>query len=117
LLGHDWGDAVRRVIRWLILLAFFGTIAGTGSYAGARFKAGQILGPNSPVEARTSTFAYEGVQDLAGKPRAWVFTYSRIRLEGVRRVRIVVSLTGKVLSVQPPDLERRLDLYRQSLMP
>jgi len=29
----------------------------------------------------------------------------------------VVSLTGKVLSVQPPDLERRLDLYRQSLMP
>jgi hypothetical protein len=46
-----------------------------------------------------------------------VFTYSQIRLPGVRRVRIVVSPTGEVLSVAPPDLEERLETYRQSLEP
>jgi hypothetical protein len=35
----------------------------------------------------------------------------------VRRVRIVVSPTGDVLSVTPSDLEDRLETYRRSLEP
>jgi len=108
---------VRRVIRLLIWVIFFGAIAAAGSYAGARLKAGQVLGRRPPVEGFSWTFAYQGVEGLEGRPRAWVFTYSRVRLPGVRQARIVVSVTGKVLAVTPPDLERRIEAYKASLEP
>jgi hypothetical protein len=109
---------VRRVIKALFWVAFALAIVGTGSYAGARFTAGELVGgPRSPVEGRTSTFSFRGVESVKGNPRAWVFTYSRVGLAGVNRVRIVVSVTGKLLAVQPPDLEARLVAYRRSLEP
>ena len=108
---------MRRFIRILIWVAFFGAIAAAGSYAGARFKAGQVLGRRPPVEGFSWTFAYQGVEGLAGQPRAWVFTYDRVRLPGVRQVRIVVSVTGRILSLTPPDLERRIEAYKASLEP
>jgi hypothetical protein len=108
---------VRRIIRLLIWAIFFGVIAAAGSYAGARFKAGQVLGRRPPVEGFSWTFAYEGVEGLEGTPRAWVFTYDRVRLPGVSRARIVVSLAGKVLSTTPPDLEQRIERYKASLEP
>jgi hypothetical protein len=43
--------------------------------------------------------------------------YSQSRLPDVRRVRIVVSPTGRIISVTPPDLKDRLDAYQQSLEP
>jgi hypothetical protein len=102
----------------LLLIAFAIVLVGTGSYAGARFTAGELVGgPRSPVEGRTSTFAYGGVESVKGNPRAWVFTYSRVRLPGVSRVRVVVSVTGKLLAVQPADLEARLAAYERSLEP
>jgi hypothetical protein len=108
---------MRRLISWLIRIVFVILLLGVGSYAGARFKAGQLLGPRSPVSSPVSAFAYQGVQDLPGKPRAWVFTYSQIRLPGVTRVRIVVSPTGRVLAVTPRDLEDRIEAYRRSFEP
>lgn len=108
---------MRRFVSWLILIAFAVALLAVGSYAGARFKAGQLLGPSSPVRSPVSAFAYKGVQDLPGKPRAWVFTYSQVRLPGVARVRIVVSPTGRVLAVTPRDLVERLEAYRRSLEP
>lgn len=103
--------------RLIVLILGIAILLGASSYAGAQFKARQLLGPRSPVGAPASTFAYRGVQDLRGKPRAWVFTYSQIRLPGVRHVRIVVSPTGRVLAVTPPDLRERLEAFRQSLEP
>jgi hypothetical protein len=108
---------MRRLISWTIRIAFVLCLLAVGSYAGARFKAGQLLGPGSPVTGPSSAFALKGVRDLPAQPRAWVFTYSQVRLPGVRRVRIVVSPTGRVLSVTPADLEDRLEAYRQSLEP
>ena len=108
---------MRRVISWLIWMVFAALLVGVGSYAGARFKAGQFLGPNSPVRGPVSAFAYEGVPNLPGKPRAWVFTYTQVRLPGVSRVRIVVSPKGRILAVSPPDLEDRLEAYRRSREP
>ncbi len=108
---------MRRVIKWLLLVAFAVALVGTGSYAGARFTAGNLLGPRPPVEGRTSAFDYDGVDFITGNPRAWVFTYSRVQLPGVRRVQIVVSVTGKLLAVRPADLETRLAAYQRSLEP
>jgi len=109
---------VRRAIKALFWVAFALAIVGTGSYAGARFTAGELVGgPRSPVEGRTTTFAFRGVESVRGNPRAWVVTYSRVRLPGVSRVRVVVSVTGKLLAVQPADLKARLAAYQRSLEP
>lgn len=108
---------MRRFFRLLIWALFFGAIAAAGSYAGARLKAGQVLGRRPPVEGFSWEFAFQGVEGIPGEPRAWVFTYNRVRLPGVRQARIVVSPTGKVLSTTPPDLEQRIERYKASLEP
>lgn len=108
---------MQRLFSWFIRIAFVLVLLGASSFVAAQFKMRQLLGTRSPVRSSETTFAWKGVQDLPGKPRAWVFTYLQIRLPGVRRVRIVVSPTGRILSVLPPDLEDRLEAYRQSLEP
>jgi len=108
---------VRRIVRLLIWAFFFAAIAAAGSYAGARFKAGQVLGRRPPVEGFSWNFAYQGVEGLEGTPRAWVFTYDRVRLPGVSQARIVVSITGKVLSTTPRNLEQRIQAYKDSMEP
>jgi hypothetical protein len=111
------GDLVGRLFKWLLILVFAIGLAVGGSYSSARFASGSLLGPKTPVEGRSVRFAFEGVSSLAGSPRAWVFTYNRVRLPDVHRVEIVISLTGKVLSVTPRNLEQRLDAYEASLEP
>ena len=108
---------MRRLISWFLAIAVALGLLAVASFAGAQFKARQLLGPRAPVGAPHTSFAPEGVQDLPGKPRAWVITYSRVNLPEVRRIRIVVSPSGKVLSVSPRDLVDRLEAYRRSLEP
>jgi hypothetical protein len=108
---------MQRLISWLIWTAALAGVLAAASYAAAQYRARQLLGPNSPIRSPTTTLAWGGVPDLPGKPRAWVLTYSQSRLPDVRRVRIVVSPTGRIISVTPPDLKDRLDAYQQSLEP
>lgn len=114
---RSWGPDVRRLIVWFFGLAALLGLLGAASFVGAQYRARQLLGRRSPVRGPATTFEYRGVQDLRGTPRAWVITYSQIRLPGVRHVRIVVSPSGRVLSVTPADLKDRLEVYRQSLEP
>lgn len=111
------GSGLGYLFSRLVLLALAVGLLGAASFAGAQFKARQLLGPRAPVGSPHATLAYQGVEDLPGRPRAWVVTYEQVRLPGVRRIRIVVSLTGKVLSVRPPDLTDQLEAYRRSLEP
>jgi hypothetical protein len=108
---------MQRLISWLIRIAAVLLLLAGASYAAAQYRARQVLGPNSPIRGPSTTFVWKGVQNLPGKPRSWVLTYSTSRLPDVQRVRIVVSPSGTILSVTPPDLRERLDAYRQSLEP
>lgn len=108
---------MQRLISWLIWIAALAGVLAAASYAAAQYRARQLLGPNSPIRSSATTFAWHGVQDLPGKPRAWILTYSQSRLPAVRRVRIVVSPAGSIISVTPPDLKDRLDAYQQALEP
>jgi hypothetical protein len=110
-------ERLGRLFTWLFRIGLVVGLLAAGSFAGAQFKARQLLGPRSPISESQTSFAWKGVQDLPGKPRAWVFTYERIRLPGVRRVRIVVSPRGRILAVSPPDLREQLEAYRRSLEP
>jgi hypothetical protein len=108
---------VSRLLKLLILLVLVGALLGAASYAGARATAGKLVGNDPPMSERTITFAFHGIPELPGNPRAWVINYARSRLPGVRSVTIYVSAGGKLLATKPKDLDTRLDAYEKALEP
>ncbi|HWP38010.1 MAG TPA: hypothetical protein VNL18_10705 [Gemmatimonadales bacterium] len=106
-----------RLFKWLLLAALLCAAFVIYSYLGARITAGKVLGPNPPVSDRTIEFAFDGVPDLQGRPRAWVITYRASRLPGVRRVQIYVSPMGELIATRPADLSTRLDAWEKSRLP
>ena len=104
-------------IKRLIFVSFFVGILAVGSYAGARFQAGKVLGNKPPLGGRTVEFAFKGAEDLRGNPRVWIVTYTTSRLPGVRQAKIYVTPTGKVVATSPPNLDDLLDAWERSLEP
>lgn len=101
-----------RVIKWIVMLALVVGLLGAGSYAGARFRVGEVLGPQPPpMGQRTITFGYDSVPGTPGKQLVWTFTWSQTPWTGRRGARMWVSVTGKVLRIQPRNLETLLDQY------
>ena len=73
---HAWSFSTNR--HWHCL-------AGS-SYAGARFTAGKVVGPQSTLGPVSPRFAFDGVASLPAKPRAWIMAYPRPRAsEGAGR--------------------------------
>ena len=108
---------MQRFLKWLILMGIAGTLLIGVSYLGARSTMGQLLGSHPPLSGRSTTLAATGAADLPDNPIAWVFTYRASNLPGVRRVRIYVSPTGKLLATRPRDLETILDRWELSKLP
>jgi hypothetical protein len=108
---------MRRAFNWLLLLLFVCGLLAAVSYAGARATAGKVVGDKPPLLERSVALAYQGVEDLPGKPRVWVIRYERTRLPGVRRAFIYVSLTGKLIATRPVDLDQRLAAWEKSQEP
>ena len=100
-------------MRALFLILVIAASLTGASYAGARFTAGKMIGPNpttlGPVNAH---FAYAGVPGLPSKPRAWVLAYPGARGFGTGGAEIYVSPTGQLLGTKPRDLARQLEAQR-----
>jgi len=108
---------VKRLFKLLFFLTLVAGVLFGMSYLGARTRVGTMLGSKPPVGRRSIRFAFEGVSNLQGQPRAWVFTYQSSLLPGVSNVRIVVSPTGDIISMQPADLDIRLEQWEKSKLP
>lgn len=108
---------MKRLIKFLFIVALLCGGVAIYSYLGARYAAGRLLGTDPPLTGRTVRFAFTGVPDLPGAPRAWVFSYSQSRLPGVRRAQIFISPTGRVMATRPRDLEARVDAWEKSRLP
>jgi hypothetical protein len=97
-------------MRALFLLLVIAAALGGASYAGARFTAGRITGPNPPgLGSSTARFAFEGIGALPGKPRGWVISYPHAGGFGRGGAQIYVSPTGRLLGTRPSDLARRVE--------
>jgi hypothetical protein len=101
-----------KLFKLIVFLGVAGVLAGGGSYAAAYFTQGKITGVDDPLGPREWRLAWQGYDSLPGKPRAWVFTYPRPRVEGLRSATIVVSLTGELLLVKPRDVAERVEQWR-----
>jgi hypothetical protein len=99
-------------MRALFLIAVIAASLTGASYAGARFTAGRLVGPNRPLGQVEARFAFNGIPDLPSKPRAWIMAYPGAREYGKGGAQIYVSPTGKLLGTKPRDLARRLEAQR-----
>jgi len=100
-------------MRALFLLLVIGTALVGASYAGARFTAGKLVGPNPPtLGPPAARFAFTGIPNLPAKPRAWVVAYPNASGFGRGGPEIYVSVTGKLLGTRPKDLGARVEALR-----
>lgn len=100
-------------MRALFLLLVVVTALAGASYAGARFTAGKMVGPDPTVLGPLTTrFAFTGIPNLPAKPRAWVVAYPDASGFGRGGVEIYVSITGDLLGTRPKDLAARLEALR-----
>jgi hypothetical protein len=98
-----------------LLLVIVAALAGA-SYAGARLAAGKVTGPNpKELGAAATSFEFEGISSLRGKPRGWIIAYPKARGFGPRGAEIYVSPTGRLLGTRPADLADRLRAGRDDL--
>jgi hypothetical protein len=94
---------------FFLLLVVAAGLAGA-SYAGARFTAGRLMGPDSNrLGSPTAHFAFEGIKALPAKPRGWVLSYPSATEFGPQGVTIYVSPSGTLLGTRPADLARRVE--------
>ena len=103
-----------KLIKFIGLVALVAALAGGGSYAAAYFAQGKIAGVDDVLGQRAVKLNWEGVDSLPGKPRAWVFTYSGGKLQGLRTATIWVTPTGTLIATKPKDLRDRVDHWRDS---
>jgi hypothetical protein len=95
-----------------LLLVIAAGLAGA-SYAGARFAAGRVTGPNPQALGKASShFEFKGIAALRAKPRGWIIAYPNAREFGLRGAEIYVSPTGSLLGTRPADLAQRLAARR-----
>ena len=96
-----------------LLLVVIAALAGA-SYAGARFTAGRLTGPNPPgLGSATTRFDFKGISALPAKPRGWVIAYPSASEFGRGGAEIYVSPTGRLLGTRPANLAQRLEASRR----
>jgi len=107
---------VGRKSKALLVIGVISAALVGASWVGARATAGQFLGLNPPVSDRSIVFAFDGVPNLQGNPRAWVISYASSTLPGVGKAELFVSPTGILVGTNPADLDLRLARWEESRM-
>jgi len=103
-----------KLIKFIALVGLVAALAGGGSYAAAYFAQGKIAGVDDVLGQREVKLNWEGVDSLPGKPRAWVFTYTGGKLQGLKTATIWVTPTGTLIATKPRDLRDRVEHWRDS---
>ena len=100
-----------------LLLVIAASLVGA-SYAGARFTAGKVVGPNPQgIGPPASRFAYKGISALRGNPRGWIISYPQASEFGPNGAIIYVSPTGALLGTRPTNLGQLMEARRSSNEP
>jgi hypothetical protein len=103
-------------MRALFLLVIIIAALAGASYAGARFTAGKVIGPNPKgLGTATTRFEFEGISSLRGAPRGWIIAYPRASGYGPRGAEIYVSPTGRLLGTRPANLAEQLQAQGDEL--
>ena len=106
-----------KLFKILLIAGFIGLLLTLGSFAAVRLKVGTYMGPMKPMTGPSTSFAFNGVDELNGRRFVWVVEYTRSKLPGVSRAKFYVSPTGDMLATIPRDLGRRIEAWEKTQLP
>jgi len=101
-----------RLLWYLAIAAFVGALLVGASYAAAYSRVGTLLGAPPPqMGDRSATLLWKGAPELPGHPRVWRFSFGPTLIPGAKSVRIWVDPMGRLVKVEPRDLEAKLAVF------
>jgi hypothetical protein len=104
-----------RLIRLLLGLALVTAIAFAVSWAVALHRVDVLLGDPPPsMGTHATTFLWDGMPQMEGHPRVWLFAFGPTVIPGARNVRIYVTPLGRVALTEPPDLAARVKVFHST---
>ncbi|MFI5234174.1 MAG: hypothetical protein ACHQXA_00555 [Gemmatimonadales bacterium] len=107
-----------KLMKFFLLVLLIGGLLAAGSYGAGYLAQGKLVGAQ-PLDlgAQQTRFATDGIPDLPGAPKAWVFSYGPTKIPGMPQVEIYVSPTGSVLGTKPKNFVTKLQAYRAAQTP
>jgi hypothetical protein len=104
-----------RLIRLILLLAVVAAILAAASWGVALHRVDVLLGDPPPQMGKQSTtFLWDGLAQVEGRPKVWRFAFGPTRIPGARDVGIYVSPLGKVVLLEPADLAARVKVFHST---
>jgi hypothetical protein len=101
-----------RLIRFLLILALATAVLAAVSWAVALHRVDVLLGDPPPkMGTQKTTFLWDGMTQVPGSPRVWLFAFGPTAIPQARDVRIYVSPLGRVVQTDPPDLAARVKVF------
>jgi hypothetical protein len=101
-----------RLIRLVLGLAVGAAVLALVSWAVALHRVDVLLGDPPPqMGSHSTTFLQDGIPQVEGRPRVWLFAFGPTAIPGARDVRIYVTPLGRVIQTDPPDLAARVKVF------
>jgi hypothetical protein len=103
------------LFKWILILALCAAVVVGVSWVLAYSRVAQILGSPPPqMGSQTTTFLWDGMPQVAGRPRVWSFSYAPTLIPGARNVRIYVTPMGHLVQTEPADLTARVKQFHNT---
>ena len=100
------------LIKLVLLLAVVAAVVAAASWGVALHRVDVLLGDPPPeMGTQATTFLWDGLLHVEGRPKVWSFAFGPTRIPGARNVRIYVSPLGKLVQVEPADLAARVKVF------
>jgi hypothetical protein len=61
-----------------------------------------------------TTFLWDGMPQVEGHPRVWLFAFGPTVIPGAKTVRIYVTAIGRVVQTEPSDLAARVKVFHST---
>ena len=104
-----------RLIQLILLLALCAAVVAGASWAIALHRVDVLLGDPPPqMGNQTTTFLWDGMPQVEGQPRVWLFAFAPTRIPGASSVRIYITPLGQLVQTEPADLAARVKVFHST---
>lgn len=103
------------LVRFVVVCALCAAVIAGASWGVALHRVDVLLGDPPPkMGTQKTTFLWDGMPQVAGHPRVWLFAFGPTVIPGAQTVRIYVTPIGRVVQTEPSDLAGRVKVFHST---
>jgi hypothetical protein len=100
------------LMRFIFVCALCAAVIAGASWGLALHRVNVLLGDPPPrLGNHNTSFLWDGMPQVAGHPRVWLFAFGPTAIPGASSVRIYVTPLGHVERTEPADLAARVKVF------